>query len=279
MLIKELPALAGEATTLVWAGDDSRAEELLAGLLNGQDGIRRLPYDPDGTDAFDTDTLVVAFAGPDLAADQLAATLRRLAPGGRVVLLLGWPVDELPYHVLLDPLVEAGCQVLQAVPVDRANRHGVHCAVVAARVERLAPLRSYLDDSPITLGGAEPELRTLLRLTGEHLFGDLVARPLRRQLADLRDRVDTQQKRIRELEAAVRTADAKVAGLEERHTAVQEKLATTRAKLATAQERLTQLRSSTTFQVGYTIVEGARRPARALVSVPTGLVRAWRNRG
>ncbi|HWS33623.1 MAG TPA: hypothetical protein VN408_12880 [Actinoplanes sp.] len=271
MLIKEIPALVGEASTLVWAGDESRATEVLKALLDGQDRIRRVSYDPDDTAMFDPGTLLVALAGPDLDAGALAPALRRLPPGGWAVLLLGWPLDELPYHVLLEPLVDAKCQVLQAVPVDRANRHGVHGAVVAARVERLAPIRPYLNDSPISLDGAEPGLNTLLRLTGEYVFGDLTARPLRQQLADLKDRAEAQRERIRELEEAVRAGAAKAAGLDARHTAMQK-------SLTTAQERLAQVRSSTTFQVGHTIVQGARRPARALVSVPAGLFRAWRNR-
>ena len=175
-----------------------------------------------------------------------------------MVLLLGWPVDELPYHVLVAPLVAAGCQVLQTVPLDGGARTGAHCAVVAARVDHLAPLRTYLDDSPIELTGDEPGLRTLLRLAAEHTFADLVSRPLRHELAGLRDRVEAQQERIRRLEDDVRTRDV---------------------KLTAAHQRLAQLRSSTKFRVGDAVVQGARRPGRAIISVPFGLVRVWRNRG
>jgi hypothetical protein len=31
--------------------------------------------------------------------------------------------------------------------------------------------------------------------------------------------------------------------------------------------------------VGNAMVQGARRPGRAIVSVPVGLIRVWRNRG
>jgi hypothetical protein len=255
MLIKELPALAGDATTIIWVGGDRGADALRA-LLPVPEALRRLPYDPDETHAFDVRTLLVAFVGPDpeahVAPEELAAAVRRLPPGGRMVALLGWPVEELPYHVLLGPLVDAGCQVLQAVPLDKAIRHGAYCAVVAARV-------------PITLTGDEPDLRTLLRLAGEYTFGDLVSRPLRRRVAELRDKTAAQQQRIRHLEKEAQAREAKLAAAQQR--------------LAAARDGMARLRSSTTFQVGDTMVQGARRPGRAIVSVPVGLVRVWRNRG
>ena len=268
MLIKELPALAGDATTFVWVGGDTAANTLQA-LLPVPEAMQRLPYDPDDTGTLDEKTLLVAFSGPDpethVAPEALAAALRRLPPNGRVLVLLGWPVEELPYHVMLGPLVDAGCQVLQAVPLDKANRHGAHCAVVAARVSRLAPLRTYLDDTPIALTDDEPDLRTLLRLAGEYTFGDLVSRPLRRRLAELQDRLGTQQQRVRQLEKDVKARDAELAKAQQR--------------LTSAREGLERLQSSTTFQVGSTMVQGARRPGRAIVTVPAGLVRVWRNRG
>ena len=264
MLITELPALAGDATTIVGVGGDAAVD-----LVQAPATMRRLPYDAADTGTFDDGTLLVAFAGPDaeahVAPEALAAAVRRLPPGGRVVVLLGWPIEELPYHALLGPLVDAGCQVLQAVPLDKVSRHGAHCAVVAARVNRLAPLRSYLNDSPVEVSDAEPELRTLLRLAGEYTFGDLVARPLRRRLAELRDRSEAQQQRIRQLEKELEARDAKLAAAQQR--------------LSSAKESLARLRSSTTFQVGDAMVQGARRPGRAIVAVPVGLVRVWRNRG
>jgi len=165
MLLKELPAVAGDATSIVSVSGDATLD-----MLTLPESLRREPYDADDTTTFDDGTLLVAFVGPDpeahVAPEALAAALGRLPVGGRVVVLLGWPVEQLPYHVLLGPLVDAGCQVLQAVPLDKAARHGAHCAAIAARVSRLAPLRSYLDDSPVTLTD-EPGLPALLRLAGE----------------------------------------------------------------------------------------------------------------
>lgn len=264
MLIQELLTLAGDSDTLVAVGGSAAAD-----LLQPPPGVRQAAYDPDDTATFDAGTTLVAFAGPKpethIDPVALAPALSRLPVGGRIVVLLAWPIGELPYHTLLGPLVDAQCQVLQVVPLDKVARHGAHCAVVAARVDRLAPLRRYLDDTPVDLPGEAPDLRALLRLAGEHTFGDLVSRPMRRRLNELGDRVEAQQQRIRELEK-----ELKARGTE---------LTSTQQRLTSVREDLGRLRSSTTFQVGSTMVQGARRPARAIVSVPVGLVRVWRNRG
>jgi hypothetical protein len=201
MLIQELLPLAGAATVLVEIGGNGTVRE----LLQPPETVPVRPYDPDDTAGFPPGTVLGAFAGPDPEAhvepDVLAPALRRLPVGGRVVVLLGWPIEDLPFHTLLGPLGDAGCQVLQAVPLDKASRHGAHCAVIAARVDHLAPLRTYLDDSPITLDGEGPDLRALLRLVGEHTFSDLVARPLRRRLAEQRDRIRQLETELRDREA------------------------------------------------------------------------------
>ena len=38
------------------------------------------------------------------------------------------------------------------------------------------------------------------------------------------------------------------------------------------------MKASAAFQVGDTVVQGARKPGTAIVSVPVGLVRVWRRR-
>lgn len=261
MLIQELLPLCGATTAVVEIGDGKLRE-----LLRVPDDVPHRLFET-ATPVTDG-TTVVAFLGPDpgmqVAADAVAPALRLLPVGGRVVLLLGWPIEELPYHQVLGALVEADCQVLQVVPLDKARRHGAYCAVVAARVDRLAPPRGYLDDTPIALPGEEPTLRTLLRLAGEHAFGDAVARPVRRGLAEARDRNAELARRIRQLEGELQTRD-------ERITAVQQ-------DLAAAREDTARLRASTTYQVGSALVQGARRPTRAIVSVPAGLARVWRHR-
>lgn len=265
MLIHELLPLVGDLKSVV---EVSASGEALRELLRAPAAAAYRPYVPDG-EKMDAGTVVVAFLGPKpethIDAETVAPALRELPVGGRALLLLAWPVPELPYHRLLDELVTAGLQVLQVVPLDKVSRHGAHCAVVAARVDRLAPLRAHLTDTPVEVDGESPDLRALLRLTGEYVFEDLISRPLRRRLVETADRVKAQDERIRQLEKDLKSRDAAVAAAESR--------------TAKARQELADLRGSTSFRVGTTVVQGARRPTRAIVSVPVGLVRIWRRRG
>ncbi|HEY3002805.1 MAG TPA: hypothetical protein VGJ44_10700 [Kribbellaceae bacterium] len=231
MLIHELLPLAGETASVVEVGPGA-----LRDPLRVPEDVEHRRYGPDETAPFDAGTVVVGLIGPDPDAhvnpDAVAPALRLLPVGGRAVLLLAWPVDELPYHLLLGPLVDADCQVLQVVPLDRVSRHGAHCAVLAARVARIAPPRAYLDDTPIALTGDEPALRTMLRLSAEYAFGDLVARALRRHLADARDRLDAQERRIRALELDLKARDERIEATERRLEATRDDLARMRAATA-----------------------------------------------
>ena len=256
MLIRELLPLFEDVTTIVEvsAGGDALQQQLRA-----PESVTYRPYAPG--EKLDTGTVVVAFLGPNPAShvdtEAVAPALQDLPVGGRALLLLGWPLLDLPYHQVLDVLGTAGCQVLQAIPLDNASGHRAHCAVVAARVDQLAPLRPYLSDEPIVLGGDPPDLRALLRLTGEKVFSDLRDRPLRGKLAEASDRVAEQNKRIQQLE---------------------KELAAARDKVTAKSDEIAKLKTSTTFRVGTTVVQGARSPGKAIVSVPVGLARIWRKR-
>lgn len=259
MLIHELLPLAGPATEVVEVGDGT-----LRDLLRVPDGVTHRRYAADDVKP-DAGSIVVGFVGPKpevhLDAEALAPAVRELPVGGRVVLLLGWPIDELPYHTVLSLLTDANCQVLQVVPLDKVSRHGAHYALIAGRVDRLAPPRAHLDDAPIELPGDEPGLRTLLRLTGEYAFESMAVRAARKRLVDLRDKSAAQAQRIKQLEAELSTTQRKAAETERK-----------------VRNDLARLRASTTYQVGNAMVEGARRPGKAIVTIPAGLVRVWRKR-
>ena len=263
MLIHEVLPLAGPATEVVEVGDGT-----LSDLLRVPDGVTCRRYAADDTKP-GAGTVVAGFLGPKpevhADAEALAPAVRELPVGGRVVLLLGWPIDELPYHSVLSLLVDANCQVLQVIPLDRVSRHGAHYALIAGRVDRLAPPRAHLADTPVELPGDEPGLRTLLRLIGEYAFESMAIRAARRRLIDMRDKNAAQAQRIKQLEAEVAAGEHRLAEAEERTEKV-------RAEVA-------RLRASTTYQVGTAMIEGARRPGRAIVTVPAGLVRVWRHRG
>jgi hypothetical protein len=260
MLIRELLPLFDDVTTIV---EVSATGEVLREQLRAPEEAAYRPYAPG--EKLDADTLLVGFVGPregtQVEAEAIAPALRDLPVGGRAMILLGWPLLDLPYHQVLEELVTAGCQVLQVIPIDNAAGQGAHCAVVAARVDRLIPLRTHLSDAPIVAGGDAPDLRALLRLTGEYVFSDLLSRPLRLKLAEAGDRVKEQDKRIRQLEKELAATVAKAD-----------------ARVERARNDVASLRASTTFRVGNTVVQGARKPGKAIVSVPVGLVRIWRKR-
>jgi FkbM family methyltransferase len=214
---------------------------------------------------------LLSLVGPDANAhigpDELAPVLRRLTPGARAILLVGWPVEELPYHLLLGPLVDAHCQVVEAVATERASIRDVHAALIVECVDRLAPLRSYLLDArPGEKAAATDgpgELRTLLRLANEYVLADLVARPLRRRLIELDRRAAELDERGAELKRQLAERDSRLRDAEK--------------KLAASTKRLAALEGSTTYKVGQAFVRGAKRPTRAVVSVPADLVRLWRS--
>jgi hypothetical protein len=264
MLIRELLPLFDDVTTIVEVSESGKG---LQEQLRAPEEATYRPYAPG--EKMDAGTVVVAFVGPNpkahIAPETVAPALQELPVGGRALLMLGWPVPDLPYQRVLDELITAGCQVLQVIPLDHAVGDRAHCAVLAARVDRIAPLRTHLMDEPVVLDGPAPDLRALLRLTGEKVFSDLLERPLRRRLAETADRVVEQDKRIRELEKEVAARDAKITQAESR--------------LTRARNDVAKLQASTTFRVGATVVQGARRPGKAIVSVPVGLVRIWRKRG
>lgn len=167
------------------------------------------------------DVLVLALAGPNppLHAEphQLVPVLRRLRPGSRLLLLGGWPVDALPVNRLLDPLGTAGCQVVAAAPLDRVAIRGVHLALLVERVEAPVPPRPYLLGA---VPGAEPapedSPRALLRVANEHILGDLVARPLRRRLAELTERIEALERDLAERDGRVAEAQRALAEAQER---------------------------------------------------------------
>jgi len=207
--------------------------------------------------------IVLALLGPDrlTTPEAIAPMLRNLQPGARAVLLIGWPIDEVPGHRLLGPLSAARCQVLEAVPLDRVSVGApVHCVVITQRVEKLAPPRAYLtdigaDQDSFGDDGAD-EFASVLRAVNECVLMDFVSRPLRRRVfeqhtaTELRRQLDQRDARLKQVET----------------------------KLAQAHQRLAMVQASATFQVGQAMVDGLRHPARAIVTIPRDLARVWRGR-
>jgi FkbM family methyltransferase len=197
-------------------------------------------------------SLVGANPGAHTPPEALAPVLRRLTPGARALLLLGWPIEELPYHLLLGPLVDARCQVVEALAVERSSIREVHCALVVECVDRLAPRRAYQLDAPPGVAPDQQDagdLAALLRLANEYMLSDLVARSLRRGGAELKRQLAERDAQLREAER----------------------------ELAKSRKRLAGMEASATLRIGQAVVRGARHPARAIASVPLELARVWRS--
>ncbi len=293
-------AFRGNAREIV---DLSDAQVNLARSLGLPDGLRHIRSTPDEASQRELGphTLLIAVVGPTAPAqvdpDALAPVLRRFSPGARAILLMGWPIPELPYHRLLGPLADARCQVTQAVPLDRSRMPVAHCALVVECVDKLAPVGAYLSGIPSGIAGDEPpveaadDLRPLLRMVNEYVLAGLVARPLRRRLSEL-ERAEAERAhaiaRALQLENAVAERDdameriTRLTGEMERARREIDELggaaADRDAQVRLLRNRLRELESSVPFEVGQAVVDGARHPARAVVSVPRELIRVWRKR-
>ncbi len=255
-----LPLILGDADEIV---DVSPEPADLRQLLRVPERIRynRSAFDEAASLNLGPGTLVVGLFGPTPPAqsdpDALGPVLRTMQPGARALLLIGWPIPDLPANRLLGPLVEGNCQIVDVVPLDRAHVLGAHCALMVECVDKLAPTRLYLIDIPRqpasdARAGTEPtgELRTMLRAVNEYVLGDFVSRPLRQRLQVLEAVEAERLGQIKELKHSLARTEARLASIEQ----------------------------STTYQVGRALVDGIRHPARAVVSVPRDLTRVWRNR-
>ncbi|MER5455133.1 hypothetical protein ABT008_10130 [Micromonospora sp. NPDC002389] len=207
MLIQELLPLFGTVTEIV----DSTPERLdLRRLLRIPDEVRYTAR--EGRRELDPGQLLVVLVGanpPQTDPAGLPDILAPLRTGAQALLLLGWAIDEIPSHRLVDPLVRSGCQVMNAVPLDRPAGHGADAAIVAQRVDRLTAPRPYLleldDDGPLPQdGGATVERdggaadRFGLRMANEWHLTDLVSRPLRRRLREQEAELATLRRQLAE---------------------------------------------------------------------------------
>ncbi|SCG76604.1 hypothetical protein [Micromonospora inositola] len=169
------------------------------------------------------DRLLVGLLGPKpsvhLNPREVAEALTAAAPGTRAVLLLAWPVDQLPAHLLVGPLVAARCQIVDAIPLSTAGIRGVSAALIAQRVDRPLPPRGHLVDMTVERRAAHPlpepvdELRTMLRMANEHQLTGLVTRSVRRRLQALEDEVEQQRRVIAERDDRLAALEGELAAL------------------------------------------------------------------
>jgi len=227
------------------------------------------------------DTLLLCLLGPregtHTPAADLGRTLRALPVGARVLILAGWSPEALPHQAVLGTLADGHCQLTDAVLVDSSGRYGMNVALLAERVEKLQPRHAYLSDAPAgdetqypDGPGVEP-LTMPLWLANQSVLGELITVPLLRQVRTLGDQVT---KLTAGLAAAKETADA----AKQAADATRAKLAARDADLARAKLRIKSLKSSLTFRLGETLVDGARHPGKGVVTVPVTMAKLWRDR-
>ncbi len=217
--------------------------------------------------------VVVTLLGPNqpVHADvtELARVLQRFEPGARALLALAWPTRELPYHRLLSPFVDAGCQVLDVAPLDPTSLQGIPSALVIERVRSLQPLRGYLvsDGSQIPTEQQFDELRTMLRIVDEFALSDFAARHVRNRLLDLEH-----------AESARAELARQVAEMAQRAEKLSKQVTSREQQLYDCERQLEALESSISFQAGNALVRAACHPGRGILEFPRTMYGLWRRR-
>ncbi|HUR76273.1 MAG TPA: hypothetical protein VMZ00_18455 [Sporichthya sp.] len=211
---------------------------------------------PGKSDEFSSGTLVIAVHGRD--SDRhgdpgaFAAAAARMKPGAKAVLLFGSRIDVLPYHLVLEDVVNAGLQVLEVGPIDHDE---VHTAALLVRVDP--------DDPSVAA------LPVVLRLQAEHAFDSSVARATRARLADLEAASRAHAK------APANAADVSDAAVTAR---LRRTLAAKERQLQAVEERLVALEGSAALVLGRTLVGAARNPRRGARLLPREVKALWRRR-
>ena len=260
MLLRELLPLAKDVARVV---DVSPETAKLRPHLLVPDGMSYDTADPadlTGT-VLTADTLLLCVVGPQegSSADGLSPALRALPIGAKVLMLVGWTLEDLPDRLVLGPLVDGRCRVTDVVPVETAGSYSVHLALLAERVDELVPLHTDPDgERP-----ASDPLAAQLTTANEHRLAEIVARldapagPRARRPGRRAGGGEGHEPRGRQ--------------------GLRAELAARDKELAQARRRVKALTSSPTFRLGRTLVEGAKHPHKAVVTVPAGLAKIWKD--
>jgi hypothetical protein len=197
--------------------------------------------------SLDTRTLVVDVLGPDARHTRpivhVEDALGALLACRRALVLLTYPLDELPVGDLLQSLGDAACQLVAAVPVES---HTISSALVIERRVRL------------DANGDDLNRLRLAALTSTVLDTRLQA--LEHEVDDLRaqlPRADDEHGEARtELERLRDDVDA----------------------LRVDRQRLQELERSTTYHVGRVVIDVLSKPGKGAVRAPGALWKLWRER-
>ncbi|WP_125811072.1 FkbM family methyltransferase [Actinoplanes sp. ATCC 53533] len=231
--------------------------------------------------ALTSDDLLLCLLGPregtHTPAADLGRALHALPAGVKVLILAGWSPEDFPQQVVLQMLADGHCQLADAVPVDSSGRYGMEVALLAERVEKIQPRRAHLADAPAGDEALPPDvpgadqLPMQLWLANQSVLGELVTGTLLHRVHALGDRVT-------QLTAQMAAARETVA--EAKQTAAEAKAAKAARDedLTRAKKQIRSLKSSLTFRLGQTLVDGARHPGKGVVTVPVTMAKIWRDR-
>ena len=220
----------------------------------------------DGADASVRRVLELAIVGPDPAlygpeSDVLDA-IRRLEPGDLCAILFGYETYALPFHLLLDELTAAHAEVVDLSALDHDH---LHAAAIVTTSDRSAAARDPLGDPLAPDDDPEHGDSVFLRTMNEYAFADFVLTSLRAKLVDAGPGPDALAPPFMgQVDADLEQARAEV------------ELARADAERAWAE--VERIAGSTSFRLGRTLVETARRQ-RPVVGLPRALLRVWRTGG
>ena len=258
-----------EVTGVVPEGVDIRR------LLQRPGEVTYVDTRPAGQLARSNGTLGVVAVERDVDAAALASVLQGIGYGNVVILLLGWPALDLPWHRVLDSAVAADLQVVEVVTV--TARRFPTVAVLRRERSLVAPPpylsggappavlpegRSGDGARPKTTGGSGSGRRLALRMAGELAFVGLRERRLR-IVAD--EAVKASEDRLAALAAATKQIEQAEAELDKE-----------RDRLSAVEAKLGDLRRSASVRLGKAVKEV--RGVRGVVKLPREALTIWRER-
>jgi hypothetical protein len=216
------------------------------------------------------DALTAVTVGADATADDLRGVLAAAAPGEGVLLLLPWRPHELPLGPVVQGLVSAGMQAVEAHPLaDTAWNVAVVCRRVDDDVQAM---HAYLDrNRPLApLTG-----RPLLRLVDEHVVEGLVRRNGELRAKEAQRAVDAAMAKRDEVaaerDAALKERNELSGELDRTREAARvdqerltQQLAEAKARVQALENKVRGITGSRSYRLARTAARAARTPSRWL---------------